>query len=113
MEKPPLWQMKIATTKSKREYLQLMEEICERQAMQLEGRELDIQIKEMHAHMRGTELKEEEEEEELRNVKKLSRSGKKNLRYMNESLRNERRSLARLSIALSSSVMDAALYVLL
>jgi hypothetical protein len=31
--------------------------------MQLEGRELDIQIKEMHAHMRGTELKEEEEEE--------------------------------------------------
>jgi hypothetical protein len=29
MEKPPLWQMKIATTKSKREYLQLMEEICE------------------------------------------------------------------------------------
>jgi hypothetical protein len=62
MEKAPLWQMKIATTKSKREYLQLMEEICERQAMQLEGRELDIQIKEMHAHMRGTELKEEDEE---------------------------------------------------
>jgi hypothetical protein len=29
-------------------------------ARQLEGRELDIRIKEIHAHMRGTELKEEE-----------------------------------------------------
>jgi hypothetical protein len=62
MEKPPLWQMKIPTTKSKREYLKLMEEIRERWARQLEGRELDIHIKEMHAHMRGTELKEEEEQ---------------------------------------------------
>jgi hypothetical protein len=34
----------------------------ERWARQLEARELDIQIKEMHAHMRGTKLKEEEEE---------------------------------------------------
>jgi hypothetical protein len=39
-----------------------MEEMCERRARQLEGRELDICIKGMHAHMRGTELKEEEEE---------------------------------------------------
>jgi hypothetical protein len=39
-----------------------MEEKPERQTRQLEGRELDIQIKEVHAHMRGTELKEEEEE---------------------------------------------------
>jgi hypothetical protein len=36
-----------------------MEEIHERRARQLEVRELDIRIKEMHAHMRGTELKEE------------------------------------------------------
>jgi hypothetical protein len=28
---------------------------------QLEARELDIQIKEMHTHMRGTELEQEEE----------------------------------------------------
>jgi hypothetical protein len=32
---------------------------------------------------------------------------------MNESLRNETRNLTRLSIALSSSVMDEAFYVLL
>jgi dTDP-4-amino-4,6-dideoxygalactose transaminase len=39
-----------------------MEEMCERPASQLEGRELNVRIKEMHAHMRCTELKEEEEE---------------------------------------------------
>jgi hypothetical protein len=38
-----------------------MEEMHERRARQLEAREFDIRIKEMHAHMRGTELKEEEE----------------------------------------------------
>jgi hypothetical protein len=41
-----------------------MEEMCERWASQLEGREIDIRIKEMHAHMRDTELKEEEELQE-------------------------------------------------
>jgi hypothetical protein len=54
--------VKIPAIESKREYLKLMEEICERRARQLEGRELDIWIKEMHAYMRGTKLKEEEEE---------------------------------------------------
>jgi hypothetical protein len=39
-----------------------MEETRQRWARQLEGRELDIRIKKMHAHMRDTELKEEEEE---------------------------------------------------
>jgi hypothetical protein len=39
-----------------------MEEMRERRARQLQVRELDICIKEMHTHMRGTELKEEEEE---------------------------------------------------
>jgi hypothetical protein len=53
----------------------------------------------MHAHKRGIELKEEEEEE-LQEREKLSRRGKKNLRYINESSRNERRSLTRLLIAL-------------
>jgi hypothetical protein len=62
MEKPSPWQMKIPATESKREYLELMEEMHERRARQLEARELDIQIKEMHAHMRGTELEQEEEE---------------------------------------------------
>jgi hypothetical protein len=62
MKKPPLWQTTIPTTESKREYLELMEEMRGRWTRQLEVRELDIQIKEMHAHMRGTELKEEEEE---------------------------------------------------
>jgi hypothetical protein len=60
MEQPPLAQMKIHGIESKREYLQQMEEMRERWARQLEGGELDIRIKEMHAHMRGTKLKEEE-----------------------------------------------------
>jgi ATP-dependent helicase YprA (DUF1998 family) len=63
MKNPSLSQMKIHATESKREYLQQMEEMRERWARQLEGREFDIHIKKMHAHMRDTELKEEEEEE--------------------------------------------------
>jgi hypothetical protein len=62
MEKPLLWQTKIPATESKSQYLELMEEMHERWARQLEGRELDIWIKEMHAHMRGTKLKAEEYE---------------------------------------------------
>jgi hypothetical protein len=38
-----------------------MEELCERHARQLEARELDM-IKEMHAHMKGTDLEQQEEE---------------------------------------------------
>jgi hypothetical protein len=34
----------------------------ERQARQLQGKELDICIKNMHAHMRGTKLEEELQE---------------------------------------------------
>jgi hypothetical protein len=56
MEQPSVVQMKIPG-----EYLQKMEEMRERRARQLQVRELDIRIKEMYAHMRGTELKEEEE----------------------------------------------------
>jgi hypothetical protein len=62
MEKPLLGQAIIPAKESKRQYLQLMKEMCERRARQLEGRELDIQIKEMNAHMRGTELEQQEEE---------------------------------------------------
>jgi hypothetical protein len=62
MEEPPLWQLEIPATESKRQYLNLMEEMRGRWASQLEVREFDIRIKEMHAHMRGTELKKEEEE---------------------------------------------------
>jgi hypothetical protein len=54
--------MKIPTTESKMLYLEQMEEMCERQTRQLEGKELDIRIKDMHAHMRGTELEQQEEE---------------------------------------------------
>jgi hypothetical protein len=61
MKKPPLWQMKIPATKSKREYLELIEEMRERWDRQLEARELNIRIKEMQAHMRGTELEQEED----------------------------------------------------
>jgi hypothetical protein len=62
MKKPTMWQMKIPVTESKRVYLEQMEEMRERRARQVEGREFHIRIKEMHAHRRGTELKEEEEE---------------------------------------------------
>jgi hypothetical protein len=54
--------MKIPTIKNKREYLQQIEEMCDRWTRELQAREFDIRIKEMHAHMRGTELKDEEEE---------------------------------------------------
>ncbi len=63
MEQPSVAQIKIHATESKREYLQKMEEMRERWARKQQVRELDIRIKEMHAHMRGTQLKEEEEEE--------------------------------------------------
>jgi hypothetical protein len=53
MEKPTQWQMKIPAKKGKSQYLQLMLEMRERWARQLEARELDIQIKEMHAHSHG------------------------------------------------------------
>jgi hypothetical protein len=38
MEKLPLWQMQILATESKRQYLNLMEEMHERRARQLEAR---------------------------------------------------------------------------
>jgi hypothetical protein len=62
MEKPPLWHQRIPAVESKRQYLELMEEMRWRWGRQLEAREFDIRIKEMHAHMRGTKLKEEKEE---------------------------------------------------
>jgi hypothetical protein len=62
MNKPSVSQMRINGTKCKRLHLELMEEMCERWARQLQGKELDIHIKEMHAHMRGTKLEQEEEE---------------------------------------------------
>jgi hypothetical protein len=60
IEKSPQWQTKIPIIENKREYLELMEEMRGRRARQLETREPDIRIKEMHAHMRGNKLKEEE-----------------------------------------------------
>jgi hypothetical protein len=56
--------MKIHATESKKKYLELMEEMHDRRARQLEERELDIRIKKMHAHMRVTKLIEEEEIQE-------------------------------------------------
>jgi hypothetical protein len=38
MEQPLVVQMKIPATESKREYLQQMEEMCERRARQLQAR---------------------------------------------------------------------------
>jgi hypothetical protein len=83
MEKSPQWQTRIPASESKSQYLELMEEMRGRQARQLEARELDIWIKEMHAHIRGIEL--EQEEEELREHKRISRRGKKNYLHVSES----------------------------
>jgi hypothetical protein len=52
--------MRINGIKSKRLYLKQMKEMHERHARQIQGKELDIRIKEMHAHMRCTELEQEE-----------------------------------------------------
>jgi hypothetical protein len=60
--------MRIYGIESKMLYLEQMEEIHERRDRQVEGKELDISIKGMHAHMRHIEL--EQEEEELRERKK-------------------------------------------
>jgi hypothetical protein len=70
MEQPSVAQIKIHATESKREYLQKMEEMRERWARKQQVRELDIHIKEMHAHMRGTKLKEEEELRECKEALK-------------------------------------------
>jgi hypothetical protein len=53
--------MQIPAIETKRLYLQQIKKMHERWTRQLEGRELNIHIKEMHAHMIGNELKEEEE----------------------------------------------------
>jgi hypothetical protein len=45
-------------------YLQQMEAFCEARDNKHNKRDLHVCIKEMHTHMRETELKEEEEEEE-------------------------------------------------
>jgi uncharacterized protein (DUF3084 family) len=44
MEKSPLWHQRIPTVESKRQYLELMEEMCWRRGRQLEAREFDIWI---------------------------------------------------------------------
>jgi hypothetical protein len=87
MEKPPLWQTTILVKESKRQYLQLMEEMCERRARQLEGRERDIWIKEMHAHMRGIEL--EQEEKELQEREEALKKREEEVLHLSESWRNE------------------------
>jgi hypothetical protein len=62
MSKLSVSHMRINGIETKRLYLEQIEEMHERQARQLQGKELDIRIKEMHAHMRYTELEQEEEE---------------------------------------------------
>jgi hypothetical protein len=54
MSKSSVSQMRINGIESKMLYLEQMEEMWKRRTRQLEGK--DIHIKEMHAHMRGTEL---------------------------------------------------------
>jgi hypothetical protein len=54
--------MRINGTESKRLYLEQMEDMRERRVRQLQGKELDICIKEMHGHMRDIELEQVEEE---------------------------------------------------
>jgi hypothetical protein len=51
MSKSSVSQIRINGTGSKRLYLEQMEDMRERRARQLQGKELDIHIKEMHAHV--------------------------------------------------------------
>jgi hypothetical protein len=60
MRKSLVSQMKIPVIESKMLYLEQIEEMRERRARQLEEKELDIHIKEMNSHMRGTELEQED-----------------------------------------------------
>jgi hypothetical protein len=53
MRKILVSEMQILATESKDSYLQQMEEMHDRRARKLHGKELNIHIKEMHAHMRG------------------------------------------------------------
>jgi hypothetical protein len=51
MSKSSVSQIRINGIGSKRLYLEQMEDMRERRARQLQGKELDIHIKEMHAHV--------------------------------------------------------------
>jgi hypothetical protein len=54
--------MIIDAAESKSVYLRLIEEFCEARANKRRERDIKVRIKEMHTHMRETELMKEEEE---------------------------------------------------
>jgi hypothetical protein len=64
MRKLPWREMIIDAAESKSAYLRQMEEFRQARANKHHERDLHVRIKEMHTHMRETELKEEEEDEE-------------------------------------------------
>jgi hypothetical protein len=67
--------MIIDAAESKSVYLRLIEEFCEARANKRRERDIKVRIKEMHTHMRETELMEEEE---LRQCEEAIKNGRKN-----------------------------------
>jgi hypothetical protein len=67
--------MIIDAAESKSVYLRLIEEFCEARANKRRERDIKVRIKEMHTHMRETELMEEEE---LKQCEEAIKNGRKN-----------------------------------
>jgi hypothetical protein len=67
--------MIIDAAESKSVYLRLIEEFCEARANKRRERDIKVRIKEMHIHMRETELMEEEE---LKQCEEAIKNGRKN-----------------------------------
>jgi hypothetical protein len=99
MSKVSVSEMQIPAIETKRLYLQQIKKMHERWTRQLEGRELNIHIKEMHAHMIGNELKEEEE---LQKCEETLKKREEELVIHERGLEKRKKSLACLSITLSS-----------
>jgi hypothetical protein len=70
--------MIIDAVESKSTYLRLMKEFREATANKRRERDLHVWLKEMHTHMRETELKEEEE---LQQREEALKNGRKNWEY--------------------------------
>jgi hypothetical protein len=67
--------MIIDVAESKSVYLRLIEEFCEARANKRRERDIKVRIKEMHTHMRETELMEEEE---VKQCEEVIKNGGKN-----------------------------------
>jgi hypothetical protein len=89
MRKLPWFEMKINVVHPKSLYLQQMKSFHEAMANKRRERELHVCWKEMHTHMRKTELKEEEEE--LKQHDKTLKRHEEELRIREEQLEKRKK----------------------